>query len=167
MKSYLLEFPWKGPLLSDHFRYFPLFLKRKFQDSRLYLMAQKEWLCSYLSFADFGGSTLQTGRIFVNPSLQVLHSGVEIQEVQLKPGLSIFYYDFFQRKVREYQVSAEEAAVMDLLQEERVYNLDQLVEQLLIMELPVSFSREEWRKKLVKLKSESILIDSGLGRISN
>ncbi|MGZ3749537.1 MAG: hypothetical protein ACXVCD_19525, partial [Pseudobdellovibrionaceae bacterium] len=132
MMSYLEEFPWQGPLLSDHFRYFPVFLKQKYQDPRLYLIAQKEWLLSYLNFADLGSPALGEGRLFVNPSLQSLHSDFEVEEVQIKPGLFLFYFDPLFQKVRECQANVGDAAVIDLLQEERKYTFDQLVEQLLL-----------------------------------
>jgi hypothetical protein len=157
--SYLLEFPWQGPLLSDHFRYFPVFLKRHFQDQRLYLIAQKEWLWSYLSFADFGIPIQEQGRLLVNPSLQSLYSEVEVEEVQLAPGLALFYYDYSQQKVRDHQMDLWDAAVVDLLQEERKYTPDQLIAQVSLMELETPLSREEWRKKLFYLKAEGILLE--------
>jgi hypothetical protein len=161
VKNYLLEFPWQGPLLSDHFRYFPVFLKRKFQDSRLYLIVQKEWLWSYLSFAEFGTPVQEQGRILVNPSLQSLYSLTEVEEVRLQPGLFFVYYDDSRQKVRDYKVDAWEAAVVDLLQEDRKYTLDQLIEQVLMTELEAPLSRAECRKKLFNLKSEGILLESG------
>jgi hypothetical protein len=160
VKLYLLEFPWQGPLLSDHFRYFPVFLKRKFQDSHLFLIAQKEWFWSYLSFADFSFPAPEPGRILVNPSMQSLYSVAEVEEVQLTPGLFLVYYDYARQKVLDFEVDIWDAAVVDLLQEDRKYTLDQLIEQVLLVELDASLSREEWQKKLFYLTSEGIILES-------
>lgn len=166
LKAYLLDFPWQGPLLSDHFRYFPGFLKEKAQDPRLCLLAQKEWLRSYLSFTDFGFPRAEAGRIFVNPSLQTLYSESK-GEGGIKPGLYLFYYDFSRREVLECPATLAEAAAIDLLGEERPYTMDQLVEQLLLTELKVRLAPEEWRKKLSYLLKAGILLEAGARRISD
>ncbi|WP_413287580.1 hypothetical protein [Bdellovibrio sp. HCB337] len=160
LKSYLQEFPWQGPLLTEHFRYLPVFLKRKFQDSRLYLMAQREWLWSYLSFADFGFPPQEEGRIIANPSLQSLYTTFEIPELHLTEGLYIFYYDYSQRKVREHKLEVYDAAVVDLLQEDRKYTLDQLKEQVLLMELDANLPGDVWVKKFSSLAEEGIILVS-------
>lgn len=161
LKSYLNEFPWQGSLLTEQFHYFPVFLKRKFQDSHLYLIAQKEWLWSYLSFADFGFPPREKGRIVANPSLQSLHVTSEIIEVQLTPGVYIYYYDYSQKKVRGAKLDVHDAAVVDILQEDRKYSLDQLLEQVLMLDLVGSLSREVWMKKLSYLRGEGIILESG------
>ncbi len=167
MRSYLSEFPWQGPLLSGHFRYFPIFLKRTVHDSDLYLIAQKEWFWSYLSFADFGLPSHEQGRILLNPSLQSLYCTSKVEEVELTPGLTFFYYDYSLQRVREYKGDPWDAIVVDLLHEDRKYSLDQLIEQALMMKLEVSLSRQEWLKKFFYLKSEGILLESDSRKISN
>lgn len=159
LKDYLKEVPWQGPLVSAHFRYWPVFLKRKFQDSRLYLIAQKEWLWSYLSFADFGFPPPEQGRIIVNPSLQSLYTAHEITEVQLSPGLWIFYYDYALRSLRDYKMDIWDAALVDFLQEDRKYTFEQLLDQALMMELEAPLSRDEWAKKLSYLQSQGIILE--------
>lgn len=163
LQAYLREFPWRGPLLSDHFRYLPVFLREQIQDSRLYLMAQREWLWSSLSFMEFGFPASEPGRVFVSPSLQSLYSVTEISEVGLTPGLTVFYYDHARGRVRDYKMDVWDAAVVDLLQEERKFNLDQLLEQALLLEN--SLDREAWLKKLLYLKTEGIILESGSERI--
>lgn len=160
LTSYLEEFPWQGPLLTEQFRYFPVFLKRKFQDSRLYLTAQREWLWSYLSYADFGFPPQEQGRIIANPSLQSLYTLFELPELHLTEGLYIFYYDYSQGKVREYKLDVYDAAVVDMLQEDRKYTLDQLIEQVQMMELDANLPREVWAKKLSYLKGNGIILES-------
>lgn len=167
VNDYLREFPWQGPLLTEHFRYFPTFLQRRFQDSRLYWVSQKEWLWSYLSFADFGLPRQEEGRILVNPSLQSLYTTSEVFEVQLTEGLTIFYYDYALKKVRAYKPDIYDAAVVDALQEDRKYSLDQLIEQVLLTDLGLPLSKEAWIKKLFYLKGEGILLESGSKWISN
>lgn len=158
LKDYLNEVPWQGPLLSAHFRYWPVFLKRKFQDARLYLIAQKEWLWSYLSFADFGLPPKEAGRLIVNPSLQSLYTEEEVEEVQLSPGLTVFYYDYSGNKLREYKMDLWDAAIVDSLQEDRKFTLNQLLDQLLMMELDSQLPREEWQKRLSELQGQGIVI---------
>lgn len=158
LKDYLNEVPWQGPLISSHLRYFPVFLKRKFQDSRLYLIAQKEWLWSYLSFSDFGFPPPEQGRMVLNPSLQSLYSAEEVAEVMLSSGLTIFYYDYSSNSLREYKMDLWDAAVADALQEDRKYTLDQLLDQLMLMELDSQLSSEEWLKKLSYLEAQGIII---------
>lgn len=160
LKSYLHEFPWQGPLLTEHFRYFPVYLKRKTQDSRLYLMAQKEWLWSYLSFADFGFPPQEQGRVIANPSLQILYMLFEIPELQLTEGLYIFYYDYSRGKVREYKPDIYDAAVVDLLQEDRKFTLDQLIDQVQMIELDRTLAREIWVKKFSSLAEQGIILVS-------
>lgn len=163
--DYLKEIPWQGPLLTAHFKYFPVFLKRKIQDSRLYLIMQKEWLWSYLNFADFGFPPPEAGRILVNPSLQSLYVGAEVGEVRMTPGLWLVYYDYSQRKVRDYKMDIWDAVVVDVLQEDRKYSLEQLVDQVLVMESVNTLTREEWRKKFFYLRDQGILLESGSGWI--
>ena len=160
IKDYLKEMPWQGPLVSAHLRYFPIFLKRKFQDARLYLIAQREWLWSYLSFADFGFPPPEAGRIFVNPSLQSLYTEEDISEVQLTSGLSVFYYDYAQFKICEYKMDVWDAALVDVLQEDRKFNQAQLLEQVGMMELESPLARTEWEKKLSCLISAGMILQS-------
>jgi len=167
LRNYLQEFPWQGPLLAAHFRYFPVFLKRQFQDSRLYLIAQQEWLWSYLSFADFGFPVQEQGRVFSNPSLQSLYINSEISEIQKTQGLYILYYDYSENKVREHKLDVYEAAVVDMLQEDRKFTLDQLLDQVQLMELGGPLSKEQWLKKFSSLVREGIILESGLQRIAN
>jgi hypothetical protein len=161
LKDYLKEVPWQGPLASAHFRYLPVFLKRKLQDSRLYLIAQKEWLQSYLSFADFGFPPSEPGRLIVNPSLQSLYTAEEVAEVELSPGLSIFYFDYSLKLIRDYKMDLWDAAIADLLQEDRKFTLEQLLDQLLMMELDSQLSRGEWAKKISYLRERGILWEFG------
>lgn len=158
LKDYLKEVPWQGPLLSAHFRYWPVFLKRKFQDSRLYLIAQKEWLWTYLSFADFGLPPAEVGRLVVNPSLQSLYTEDEVEEVQLAPGLTVFYYNYASSQLGEYKMDLWDAAIVDSLQEDRKFTQDQLLDQLLMMELDSQLPREEWLIKLSQLQSQGIVL---------
>jgi hypothetical protein len=161
LKKYLAEFPWQGPLLSDHFRYFPGFLRTQFQDSRLYLFAQKEWLWSYLSFTDFGSPKQEAGLVRLNPSLQSLYISEEVAEAELTPGLYIYYYDESREQVCEYKMDALDAAVVDLLHEDRKFSLDQLIDQVLMMDLELQLPREAWEKRLSSLISRGIILISG------
>lgn len=163
LQAYLQEFPWKGPLLTDHFRYFPTYLRRRTKGSRLYLIAQKEWLQACLQYADFGQPVTEVGQVVANPSLQVLYSVEEVFEVGLTPGLTVFYYDAFSGRVLDHKLDVWEAAVLDLLQEERKFCRSQLLEQLLLSES--ALSSEAWGKKLHLLKSKGIILETGSERI--
>jgi hypothetical protein len=167
LKDYLREAPWQGPLLSAHFRYFPVFLKRRFQVAQLYLIAQKEWIESYLKFADFGFPPPETGRVLVNPSLQSLYTADEVAEVQLSAGLTTFYFNYVLKKVCEHKMDVWEAALVDVLQEDRKYTADQVLDQVLMMDLESPLSRLEWASKLSSLQSHGIILVSGSTWILN
>jgi len=160
LKDYLKEVPWQGPLLSAHFSYLPVFLKRKYQDAQLYLIAQKEWLWSYLSFADFGFPPPEAGRLVVNPSLQSLYTETEVREVGLFPGLTVFYYNYAENKLCEFMIDMGDAAIVDCLQEDRKFTRGQLLDQLLMAEWELSqaLSRDEWEKKVLHLQNLGVVI---------
>jgi hypothetical protein len=161
VQDYVNEFPWQGPLVSDHFRYFGGYLKTRIHDPGLYVMAQKEWLWSYLSFADFGRIQADPGHVTVNSSLQTLYVPVEVAEVSLTPGFYIYYYDERGGQVREYKMDVEDAAVVDMLQDDRKYTLDQLLDQLMISDLNLRASRKEWQKRILFLRAQGIISESG------
>lgn len=165
--SYLREFPWQGPLLTEHFRYFPIFVKKKFSDSRLYLLAQGEWLSAYLSFADFGLPAQEEARVLLNPSLQTLYVPFELAELSLTSGLYVYYYDSVHHRVRRYKLDIYEAALVDLLGEDRKFTRDPLLDQALCMELGGSLSREAWLKKLSYLSELGIILESDSRRIAD
>ncbi|MBC7371903.1 MAG: hypothetical protein H7326_10080 [Bdellovibrionaceae bacterium] len=157
LRDYLSEFPWQGPLLTDQLRYVPLFVKQQFQDSGLNLLAQKEWLWSYLHFADFGSVRTEPGRVTLNASLQTLHANVDAPTAGITRGLYIFYYDERSGKVLEHKMQVVDALVVDKLQDDRKYTLDQLIEQVLMMEIRDALSADELRKRVFFLIEQSIL----------
>ena len=158
IKKYLSEFPWQGPLLSEHFRYFPFFLKGQVGDPALCLLSQKEWILSYLSFADFGLQQRDLGQIVINPSLQTL---------ALNPGLRLFYYDEARNEIGEHEADILDAALLDLLLEDRKYILDQLCAQDQVLDRGsgfTGFSEGEIRKRIHFLISKGILLLSDSAR---
>lgn len=156
LKKYIKEFPWQGPLLSDHFRYFPFFLKGQVEDPALCSLAQKEWLLAYLLYADFGLPQRDPGQLVIHPSLQTL---------ALNPGVCLYYYDQTRDEVREHVAELLDAALLDLLLEDRKYTLDQLCQQAQILDSGSRFSESEIRKRIHFLISKGILLvsDSRLG----
>lgn len=158
LADYMKEVPWQGPLLTAHFRYLPVFLKRKFKDTHLYLIAQKEWLWSFLSFADFGFPPAESGRLLANPSMQSLFTDEEIPEVQLTPGLTVFFYNDSKKKLCEYKMDLWDAAIIDALQEDRKLNLSQLLDQLQLMDLETPLAKEEWARKISNLQNEGAVL---------
>lgn len=154
LRKYLKEFPWQGPLLSDHFRYFPFFLKGQVGDPALYSLVQKEWLLAYLSYADFGLPQRDPGQLVIHPSLQTL---------ALNPGVCLYYYDQNRNEVREHVAEILDAALLDLLLEDRKYSLDQLCAQAQILDPGSRFSEGEIRKRIHFLISKGILLVSDLG----
>lgn len=158
LADYMREVPWQGPLLTAHFRYLPVFLKRKFNDMHLYLIAQKEWLWSFLSFADFGFPPDEPGRLLANPSMQSLFTDEEIPEVQLTPGLTVFFYNNSKKKLCEYKMDLWDAAIIDALQEDRKFNLGQLLDQLQLMEIETPLAKEDWAKKISSLQSAGAVV---------
>lgn len=157
LRGYLSEFPWQGPLLTEHLRYVPIYVAQQFQDSRRSIVAQKEWLRSYLRFADFGSVRSELGRVTLNPSLQILHAPIDVPEIKLSRGVYIFYYDEAAKKVRDHKLEKADAAVVDALQDDRKYTLDQLIEQVLLMEDVKGLTRLTLRNKVFFLAEQGIL----------
>lgn len=151
LAKYLAAFPWQGPLLSDHFRYFGVFLKAEKvsenYDEDVYLLAQLEWLQSYLSFADFGSARPSADRLALNPSLQPLRLPRDLQGAEglrKERGLHIFYQRPGTLEVCEKLLDADEAEILDLLEEEAKVSPSQVL-QILDRDTPAV------RKKLSNL----------------
>jgi hypothetical protein len=153
LRAYVEEFPWQGPLLADHFRYWPQFLKTHGSDPSLQLLAQQEWLWSYVSFTDFGAVKIEPGLVQVNPSLQTLR-GLE--------SLRVIFYDELRNRVVESDLDISQAAILDTLQEDRKYSLDQLLGQLLLQNDPAAFSWVELEKTLEKMIHQGTILVSAM-----
>jgi hypothetical protein len=151
LAKYLAAFPWQGPLLSDHFRYFSVFLKTEKvsenYEADVDLLAQLEWLRSYLSFADFGSTRPRTNVLALNPSLQPLRLPRDLEGpegLRKERGLYVFYQQPETLEVCEKLLDADEAAILDLLEDEAEVSPSQIL-QILDRDTPVV------RKKLSNL----------------
>lgn len=150
LQTYTEEFPWQGGLLTEHFRYFPTWLRQQGLPAR---KAQREWLWAFLGFADFGEPRGDLQQILLNPSLQILAWD---QKDDLAEGLYALAYVSAQKKIVEEKLDVAGATLLDLLQEDRKYSVEQLLGQALL-QVDVFPSREEWLKKLFYLQALGII----------
>lgn len=152
--EYLQEFPWQGPLLSDHFRYLPAFLKQTTKNPELFLTAQKEWLWCFLSYSNFGWPRPEAKVLHLNPSLQVLTVPKSLGDFH--EGLYVLFSDPASSTVREHRLDIIQAEIIDVLSEERKFSRQQLLEQL---EGPQT-SQDDSSKKLSNLIELGIILDN-------
>jgi hypothetical protein len=148
VEAYIEAFPWQGPLISDHFRYFGPFLKQQGVQPGLEPLAQTEWFKCWLEFADFGESKAFGGQLRWNPSLQLLRISETFPGLGLKRGLHVFYRDLSDQKIFQAILDAEEAQLLDMLEEQIPFTENRLLD---LCPFP---------KKLSNLIDRSIILNS-------
>lgn len=155
LDDYERELPWQEGLLDDHFRYFSVFLKKRFPlEAEL---SQWEWVRHFLSYQDF--STLAPSKSLLpvlrpNPSLQIIEADLVAPILGIEPGLYALAYQSQKNSIVETQLSIRDAEILDLLEDDRETTLEQI-------ELSLSESgktREEIQKDIQVLVKNEILI---------
>ncbi|WP_374028719.1 hypothetical protein [Bdellovibrio bacteriovorus] len=158
--SYLEDMEWSSWLLQDHWRYFVGYLRQKFPD-RMDLMelAHWEWVLAWLEIQPFDVGALEFGLVVINPSLQVVSLSQDNPVLKRDKGMYAFVYSDDRGTVVERSLDVYEAQIIDLLQEDRKYTPEQLVQAALLSdEITPRLSPEEWQKKFLSLQADAILI---------
>ncbi|WP_413581695.1 hypothetical protein [Bdellovibrio sp. HCB288] len=157
--KYLQEMEWSSWLLQDHWRYFVGFVRQKFpENTALRELAQWEWIHAWLEIQPFEEEKTGGKQIKVNTSLQTLALSEDNKEIERMKGLYAFVYDQDSVKITERQLDIYEAALLDLLAEDRIYNEEQLLEMALLEEIEPHINKDEWRKRIEVLLASAILV---------
>lgn len=159
--SYLDEMEWSSWLLQDHWRYFVGFLRQRFAQSReLSDLAHWEWVQAWLEVQPFDISPPEEpGILSSNPSLQIVILNEDNKALSKPKGIYAFVYTPSLGRVTERALDPAEALLIDLLQEDRKYNTEQLIDMALLSEeLSTQLTSVEWQNKLDSLKAAAILL---------
>ncbi|WP_413613400.1 hypothetical protein [Bdellovibrio sp. HCB-110] len=157
---YLDEMEWSSWLLQDHWRYFVGFLRQKFPAKpELMEVAHWEWVQAWIEIQPFDLGELEKNSVIVNPSLQIVSFSQESSVLKRDKGMYAFVYSSEKATVVERPLDVYEAKIIDLLQEDRKYTPEQLVQMALLSdEITPQLSSMEWEKKYLSLCQDAILI---------
>lgn len=160
LEQYLQDMEWSSWLLQDHWRYFAGFLRTKFSDNKPLLeVAHWEWVQAWIEIQPFESLTREKDVISLNPSLQIVSLATDNIVLGRDQGLYAFVYDEQKATVQEKKLDLYEAQILDLLQEDRKYSLEQLLQQALLSdEITTQINQNEWRKKFGSLQEQAILL---------
>lgn len=137
--------------------WFPVFLKAHGLAAELTEICHFEWLKFSCVSMDWGQPKLDQGQIQVAPGVQFLNLDKAAKKLSHKPGPVVIYGMSGQAHSRS--ITAEEALCLDVLGEDRKFNLKQLVGylQMEAKELP-GMQKTDWEKVVQKLLKENLLI---------
>ncbi|WP_253720860.1 hypothetical protein [Bdellovibrio bacteriovorus] len=156
--TYLEEMEWSSWLLQDHWRYFVGFLKQKFPDNKeLGELAHWEWVKAWIEIQPFDLGAMEAGLVFVNPSLQIVSLSQANSVLNRDKGVYAFVFSDKSHKVSEKALDLYEAQLIDLLQEDRKFTKEQLIQMALLSEVTPTIAAEEWEKKFSQLVSNDII----------
>lgn len=159
--EYLENMEWSSWLLQDHWRYFVGFLRQKFPgQTDLLELAHWEWVLAWLEIQPFDGDSVEPGILSLNPSLQIVRLTRENLSLSRDKGMYAFVYNETQACVVERPLDVVDAAIIDLLQEDRKYSKKQLLEMaaLSLTEPPVP-TEEQIEKRFLSLLEADIIKD--------
>lgn len=159
--EYLANMEWSSWLLQDHWRYFVGFLRQKFPgQTDLLELAHWEWVLAWLEIQPFDGDSVEPGILSLNPSLQIVRLTRENLSLSRDKGMYAFVYNETQARVVERPLDVIDAAIIDLLQEDRKYSKKQLLEMaaLNLTEAPVP-TAEQIEKRFLSLLEADIIKD--------
>ncbi|MEN0057341.1 MAG: hypothetical protein AAGB31_00795 [Bdellovibrio sp.] len=155
---YSEELEWSHWLLQDHWRYFPGSLRRKFpQHLEFTEVAQWEWVQASLEIQPLLKNKKERHIVSCNPSLHIAVLTEERLLLQREKGVYAFVYRAVKDTVVERKLDAYEAQIIDVLQEDRKYTREQLIQRMTLDEELPSLSRNEWEKKVLSLCQDGII----------
>ncbi|QDK37639.1 hypothetical protein [Bdellovibrio sp. NC01] len=161
--SYLAEMEWSSWLLQDHWRYFVGYLRQRFpQQKELVDLAYWEWVQAWLEVQPFDLHTnLEKGILTVNPSLQIVPLLENNSILGKMKGMYAFVYSEKQEQVLEKPLTAAQALLLDLLQEDRKFSTEQLVEMASISEeLQPNLNKTQWAEVVTDMLNSEILFQN-------
>lgn len=157
---YLQDMEWSSWLLQDHWRYFVGYLRQKFPEkNELFELAHWEWVRAWIEVQPFEGDKAEPGIVSLNPSLQVVSLTVNQPVLSRDKGLYAMVYSDQKVTVTERSLDVFEAHILDLLQEDRKYTGQQVVEMAQVSdELGSQLSGQEWEKRYLSLVNDAIIL---------
>lgn len=158
--TYLQDMEWSSWLLQDHWRYFVGFLRQRFPlQKQIVDLAYWEWVHAWLEMQPFDLNVkAEAGIITVNPTLQIVPLLERNNVLDKEQGMYSFVFSPKKNEVVEKPLSAAEALLLDLLQEDRKFSQGQLVEMALISEeANVQLSKETWQDTVQAMLAAEIL----------
>ncbi len=161
-EDYLAEMSWSSWLLQDHWRYLPGFVHHKFpQNSELQEIVHWEWVQAWLDVQAFYYQGLSDpGMIVMNPSFQTVHLSKDSPTLQRSEGLYAFVFSEKSQAIVEKALDVLDAQFMDLLQEDRKFSEQQLLEMLAeVTEIQPAPSASDWKDRLQDLLAKDIVLE--------
>jgi hypothetical protein len=157
--EYLKEMEWSSWLLQDHWRYFSGYLRQRYANKQTMIeLVQWEWIHAWLEIQPFEMPRGASKQVVVNPSLQTLKLSHDNDVIHRKQGLYTFVCDQESVKITERKIDIYEAALLDLLAEDRAFTEEQLLEMALLEEVSSPITKDEWRKKIEVLLGYEIIM---------
>jgi hypothetical protein len=144
------------PPSADTSRWFPVFLKFQGVRPEVLEVAEFEYLRHSVKTIDMGGVHTDTGQLTLNPSLQFVELHHEQPKLNRSPGLYCFFKN--QESFLEFKLGIAQALIVDLLQEERKYRFDQLVQMAMTHQLGATKTSQAWEKIIDEMLHLGILI---------
>jgi hypothetical protein len=140
----------------DQSRWFPVFLKLQGTRQQILEVAEFEYLKHTVKNLDLGEPTSEDGIIKLNPTVQF----VELHHDQPKLGRLSGLYCFFKKTSDffEFQLGIQQALILDFLQQERKYNLRQLIEMAKQHQLGARHTEQQWREIIEEMISIGLLL---------
>jgi len=159
--EYLQNMDWSSWLLQDHWRYFVGFLRQKFPDRKdLIDVAHWEWIRSWLEIQPFENTPSADSHertLTLNAGLQTLSLSQENSILNKPAGLYAFFCVSPNWIIQEKSLDVYEAALIDLLNEERAFNFEQWVEMAALTE-GLEGPPSQWRSKAEGLLRSGIVL---------
>ncbi|UYL07948.1 hypothetical protein B9G69_012915 [Bdellovibrio sp. SKB1291214] len=157
--EYLKEMEWSSWLLQDHWRYFSGFIRQKFASKQTMVeLVQWEWIRAWLEIQPFEMPPAGTKQLVVNPSLQTLKLSHDNDVIQRTEGLYTFVCNQESVKILERKIEICEAALLDLLNEDRAFSEERLLEMAMLEDIQPPLSKDDWRKKIEVLLGSSLIL---------
>jgi hypothetical protein len=160
--DYLAEMTWSSWLLQDHWRYFAGFLRQKFPDNKeLQELVQWEWVQAWLETQAFQSTGLgDVGQIVVNPSLQYINLEHAQGILGRAEGVHAFVFSERLNAIVEKHLNIYEAEILDLIMEDRKFNLEQILEMLVITsKVQPQLDKKQWQEALAELQARDIILE--------
>ena len=160
-RVYLEEMELPAVRSWEDLRYFAAFVgQRKGRNTFVAESLLWEWVSYSLTKQEIESHGKgEQGRIFLNPLISFVRFSHAHPEFHKEPGLYALAWNEQAARVIEHRLEPLEAQMIDLLEEDRKYTKDQLLEMSLL-ELPLEFqtSKGEGEKRLQSLLQANIIL---------
>lgn len=156
LADYLREMPWQEGLLDDHFRYFAMFLKRRFpQNPNWSEVFQCEWVRSSRLYESHGELSDASGAQFeLSPSFQIYSLAEQASTaLAMEPGLYACSYDNEKQRLSEIKLNPVEARLIDWIENDSGFSR----ERVQSMMMDEGFSQQKIQSAIERLQQAQII----------